>query len=147
MPMNCGPMPGRPLRVDSNGRDAWIRHGVLPNSVVNDGGEIVALDGAGYGAITNTKNVTITANPGFYAGIAAAGVVNAVSIATAGISVTLRGLSINSTSAANSRMRRLAITPCARTALTPSARLPRRQERSTESRRAPPGRPAALSFT
>ena len=37
-------------------------------TVVSDGGEIVALDAAGYGPITITKNVTVTANPGFYAG-------------------------------------------------------------------------------
>jgi hypothetical protein len=65
-------------------------------TVVNDGGEIVALDAAGYGPITITKSVTITANPGFYAGIAVASG-NAVTIATAGIKVILRGLNINGT--------------------------------------------------
>ena len=54
----------------------------------------MALDAAGYGPITITKNVTLTANPGFYAGIAASAG-NAVTIATAGINVILRGLNIN----------------------------------------------------
>src|ERR1700693_1663297 len=53
-------------------------------TVVSDGGEIVALDAAGYGPITVTKNVTITANPGFYAGIAVASG-SGVMIATANL--------------------------------------------------------------
>src|ERR1700693_735661 len=40
-------------------------------TVVSDGGEIVALDAAGYGPVAIDKSVTITSNPGFYAGIAA----------------------------------------------------------------------------
>jgi len=64
------------------------------HSVVDPGGEIVALDAAGYGAVTITKSVTITANPGFFAGIAAS-TGNAITIATAAVSVTLRGLQIN----------------------------------------------------
>jgi Periplasmic copper-binding protein (NosD) len=97
--------------VSSSGNDANTASGcgigapcrsfASAQTVVNDGGEIIALDAAGYGPIMVTKNVTITANPGFYAGIAAPGTTNAVDIATAGISVTLRGLNINSTSAAN----------------------------------------------
>lgn len=63
-------------------------------SVTSDFGEIVALDAAGYGAITITKSITITANPGFYAGIAASGG-NGVTIATSSVRVVLRGLSIN----------------------------------------------------
>ena len=63
------------------------------HTVVNDGGEIVALDAAGYAPVTITKNVTITANPGFYAGIAVASG-EGVTIATASINVTLRGLNI-----------------------------------------------------
>ena len=69
-------------------------------TVVKDGGEIVALDAAGYGPIAVTKNVTITANPGFYAGIAVASG-DGVTIATGGINVTLRGLNINGTGGAN----------------------------------------------
>jgi hypothetical protein len=63
-------------------------------SVVSDGGEIVALDAAGYGPVAVDKSVTITSNPGFYAGIAAS-TGTAVTINTAGINVTLRGLTIN----------------------------------------------------
>lgn len=63
-------------------------------TVVDSGGEIVALDAAGYGAVTINKAVIITANPGFYAGVfASAG--NAVTIDTAGVHVILRGLNIN----------------------------------------------------
>jgi Right handed beta helix region len=69
-------------------------------TVVSDGGEIVALDAAGYGPITITKNLTLTSNPGFHAGIAAASG-DAVTIATAGINVTLRGLNINGTGGNN----------------------------------------------
>ena len=64
--------------------------------VVNDGGEVVALDAAGYGAVTITKSVTISANAGAYAGVAAA-TGDAITIAGTGINVTLRGLSINGT--------------------------------------------------
>jgi len=67
---------------------------------VDVGGEIVALDAAGYGAVTITKSVTITSNPGFYAGIAAA-TGNAVTIATGGVKVTLRNLNINGIGATN----------------------------------------------
>ncbi|MEP7070235.1 MAG: right-handed parallel beta-helix repeat-containing protein [Usitatibacter sp.] len=63
-------------------------------TVTDPNGEIVALDAAGYGAVTIVKSITITANPGFYAGIAAS-TGNAVTIATAGVNVILRGLNIN----------------------------------------------------
>jgi hypothetical protein len=69
-------------------------------TAVDSGGEVVALDAAGYGAVTITKSVTITANPGFYAGISAATGI-AVTIATAGVNVTLRGLNINGIGAPN----------------------------------------------
>jgi hypothetical protein len=62
--------------------------------VVDPGGEIIALDAAGYGAATITKSVSIVANPGFYAGITATSG-NAITIATPGVSVLLRGLNIN----------------------------------------------------
>src|ERR1700682_1004627 len=96
--------------VSSSGNDANTASGcglaapcrsfASAQTVVSDGGEIVALDAAGYGPITITKNVTLTANPGFYAGIAAPSG-NAVTIATAGINVTLRGLNINGVGGAN----------------------------------------------
>jgi Right handed beta helix region len=96
--------------VSSSGNDANTASGcglaapcrsfASAQTVVSDGGEIVALDAAGYGPITITKNVTITANPGFYAGIAAPSG-DAVTIATASINVTLRGLNINGTGGVN----------------------------------------------
>jgi hypothetical protein len=63
-------------------------------TATDPGGEIVALDAAGYGAVTITKSITITANPGFYAGISVSSG-DGVTIATAGVNVTLRGLNIN----------------------------------------------------
>jgi hypothetical protein len=64
-------------------------------SVTDSGGEIVALDAAGYGVVTVNKSVTITANPGFYAGISAGSAASGVTVNTAGIRVILRGLNIN----------------------------------------------------
>ena len=68
-------------------------------TMVDPGGEVIALDAAGYGAVTITKSVSIIANPGFYAGITA-GSGNAITIATAGVNVLLRGLNINGTGGA-----------------------------------------------
>lgn len=61
----------------------------------NAGGEIVALDSAGYGPFTIDRSVTVEAAPGAYAGITAT-TGNAVQI-TAGATdhVVLRGLTIN----------------------------------------------------
>jgi hypothetical protein len=70
-------------------------------TVVDPGGEVVALDAAGYGTVTITKSVTITANPGFYAGISAS-TGNGVTIATAAVNVVLRGLNINGIGTAGS---------------------------------------------
>jgi hypothetical protein len=70
------------------------------HAVTDPNGEIIALDAAGYGAITITKSISIIANPGFYAGIAAS-TGNAVTIATGGVNVTLRGLIINGIGATN----------------------------------------------
>jgi hypothetical protein len=61
-------------------------------TVVDPGGEIVALDAAGYGAVTVDKSVSIIANPGVYAGITASGV--AITIDTPSVNVLVRGLSI-----------------------------------------------------
>src|SRR2546430_10596461 len=58
-----------------------------------NGGEIDALDPGGFGAVTITKSITIDGN-GTFASILAAGT-NGVNINGAGITVTLRGLSIN----------------------------------------------------
>jgi len=59
------------------------------------GGEVVALDSAGYGTVTITQSVSIIAPPGVYAGISVFGESFGVLINTAGVSVVLRGLSIN----------------------------------------------------
>jgi len=63
------------------------------------GGEVLAIDSAGYGPVTITQSVSITAAPGVYAGISVSaaadtGIKN--SAANTGV-VVLRGLSINST--------------------------------------------------
>ena len=66
--------------------------GALP--VVATNGEIVALDTAPYGSVTLDRSISLTAAPGVYAGIsvfAGAG----ITIATPGISVVLRGITIN----------------------------------------------------
>jgi hypothetical protein len=84
-------------------------------AVTDPGGEVVALDAAGYGAVTITKSITLTSNSGFYAGIAASSG-SAVTIATAGVKVTLRGLAINGVGASRgvemSAGARLAIENC-----------------------------------
>lgn len=61
----------------------------------NAGGEVVALDSAGYGPFTADRTITIQAAPGVYAGVTAS-TGNAVQI-TAGATdhVVLRGLTIN----------------------------------------------------
>jgi hypothetical protein len=58
------------------------------------GGEIVAIDSAGYGTISIAKSISIIAPPGVYAGITAF-VDYGVSIADPGITVRLEGLTIN----------------------------------------------------
>jgi len=62
-------------------------------AVVDAGGEIVALDAAGYGPVVIAKAVTITANPGVFAGISVSSGA-AVTIAHPAADVTLRGLVI-----------------------------------------------------
>jgi hypothetical protein len=64
------------------------------HGVVDAGGEIVALDAAGYAPVTITKSVTIIGNPGFVTGISVA-TGHGVTIATAGVNVVLRNLNIN----------------------------------------------------
>jgi hypothetical protein len=58
-----------------------------------DGGDIVVLDSAGYGPVAITKSVAITAPPGVFAGISVFSG-KGVDIATTGLKVTLRGLTI-----------------------------------------------------
>jgi nitrous oxidase accessory protein NosD len=63
------------------------------------GGEVIVLDSAGYGPVTISQSVSIIAPPGVYAGISvpASGNATGVLIATAGVNVVLRGLTINNT--------------------------------------------------
>jgi hypothetical protein len=69
-------------------------------SVTDPAGEIVVLASANYGAVSIDKSVTINTPPGIYAGISvfpapANPTGNGITIATAGVSVTLKGLTIN----------------------------------------------------
>lgn len=59
------------------------------------GGEIIALDSAGYGSVTVGKAVSIIAPPGVYAGITVFPGNDGVAVNGAGIRVRLEGLSIN----------------------------------------------------
>ncbi len=63
------------------------------------GGEVIVLDSAGYGPVVVGQSVSIIAPPGVYAGISvpASGNLTGVLIATAGVNVVLRGLTINNT--------------------------------------------------
>ncbi len=64
-------------------------------TVTDSGGEIIVLSSGGYGAVTINKSVSIIAPEGVYAGISAFST-NAITVATAGIDVVLKGLTINS---------------------------------------------------
>ncbi len=66
------------------------------STVVDPGGEIVALDSAGYGVITITQSLSIVAPDGVYAGISVFPGASGVTINTPGVKVVLRGLTINS---------------------------------------------------
>ena len=57
------------------------------------GGEVIALDSAGYGPVTITQAVTITAPGGVYAGVSVA-TGDGITINAPGAEVTLRGLTI-----------------------------------------------------
>jgi hypothetical protein len=61
---------------------------------VANGGEVVVLDSAGYGAFTATKSVSVVAPPGVHAGITAFSG-SAIAVNGAGIKVALRGLSLD----------------------------------------------------
>jgi len=64
------------------------------------GGEVIVLDSAGYGPVTISQSVSLIAPAGVYAGISVASG-NGVTIATAGVAVTLNGLTINGIGGAN----------------------------------------------
>lgn len=59
------------------------------------GGEILAIDGSGYGPVTIDRSVSIIANPGAFAGIGVFSGGTGITIATAGVNVVLRGLMLN----------------------------------------------------
>jgi len=63
-------------------------------NVVAAGGEVTAIDSAGFGPVTITQSVTITSPAGVEAGIQAAVGGNAITINAPGANVTLRGLTL-----------------------------------------------------
>ncbi len=63
-------------------------------TVTDSGGEIIGLSSGGYGPVTIDKSVSIIAPEGIYAGISVFSG-NGITIATAGVDVVLRGLTIN----------------------------------------------------
>jgi hypothetical protein len=64
-------------------------------TVTDNNGEVIVLDSGGYGAVTITQSVALIAPPGVYAGISVFPGASGVTIATPGVNVVLRGLSIN----------------------------------------------------
>lgn len=61
----------------------------------NPGGEVIAVDSGGYGAVTITKSVAIISPPGVYAGISVFNGAGVTIAAGGNDTVTLRGLVIN----------------------------------------------------
>ena len=64
-------------------------------TVVDPNGEVVVLDSGGYGGVTLTQSISLIAPTGVYAGISVFPGAHGVTIATAGVKVVLRGLTIN----------------------------------------------------
>ena len=64
-------------------------------TVVDPNGEVVVLDSGGYGGVTLTQSIALIAPAGVYAGISVFPGAHVVTIATAGVNVVLRGLTIN----------------------------------------------------
>ena len=64
-------------------------------TVTDPNGEVIVLDSGGYGAVTITQSVALIAPTGVYAGISVFPGADGVTIATPGVNVVLRGLSIN----------------------------------------------------
>jgi hypothetical protein len=64
-------------------------------TVVSSGGEVVALDSGGYGTVNITQSISLISPAGVYAGISVFAGAVGINIDTAGVSVTLRGLTIN----------------------------------------------------
>jgi hypothetical protein len=65
-------------------------------TVTDNNGEVIVLDSGGYGAVTITKSLALIAPTGVYAGISVFPGADGVTIATPGVSVVLRGITINS---------------------------------------------------
>jgi hypothetical protein len=63
--------------------------------VTEENEEMVVLDSGGYGPVTITKSVSLIAPTGVYAGISVRPNQDGVTIATPGVNVVLRGISIN----------------------------------------------------
>lgn len=90
--------------VSMNGNDANTASGCPSTApcrwfstavtVVDPNGELVVLDSGAYGTFIISQSITISAAPGVYAGITVFSG-NGITIDTAGINVTLRGLTIN----------------------------------------------------
>ena len=66
------------------------------HDVVAAGGEVVALDSAGYGAVNITKSVTITGEGVYAAATSPSGGGNVVTVNGAGITVVLRNIHVQS---------------------------------------------------
>ena len=64
-------------------------------AVVDVNGEVVVLDSAGYGTATITKNVSIVAPPGIYAGTTVPSGGTGIVVDAPNATVLLRGLTIN----------------------------------------------------
>jgi hypothetical protein len=66
-------------------------------------GEVIVLDSAGYGPapVTITQSVSIIAPDGVYAGITVPAAVDGIDISGSGVSVVLKGLTINSIGSVN----------------------------------------------
>ena len=102
--VSCLPAVSAPRAfVSVAGNDANVAVGCSPSApcrsfqaahdIVDSGGEVIALDTAGYGAVNIGKSVTIMSNPGVIGSIAATG--NGVTIAAGAVQVVLRGININ----------------------------------------------------
>jgi hypothetical protein len=63
-------------------------------TVADTGGQVIVLDSAGYGSVVITKSISLIAPDGVYAGLTVASGGTAVQIATAGVDVVLKGLTI-----------------------------------------------------
>jgi hypothetical protein len=70
-------------------------------NVVGTGGEVTAIDSAGFGPISITKSVTITSPTGVEAGIAAAAGADAIDINAPGGTVRLHGLTLEGANSAS----------------------------------------------